>query len=165
MTASSFNESTLLLLGPLALFALVSSITPGPNNIMLASSGLTFGFRRTIPHMLGVNLGFTLMLVLVGLGLGTMFQQLPWLYTVLKYAGAFRRTDAMEAHIRLQRQFIGAFPQFHAEQVHVVARAEEGGQVAEHLLPAADRVGVNPVIHKRDPHHSPDFRARTSRPA
>lgn len=88
MTASSFNESTLLLLGPLALFALVSSITPGPNNIMLASSGLTFGFRRTIPHMLGVNLGFTLMLVLVGLGLGTMFQQLPWLYTVLKYAGA-----------------------------------------------------------------------------
>src|SRR3546814_934645 len=38
--------------------------------------------------MLGVNLGFTLMLVLVGLGLGTMFQQLPWLYTLLKYAGA-----------------------------------------------------------------------------
>jgi len=77
-----------VLLGPLALFALVSSITPGPNNIMLASSGLTFGFRRTIPHMLGVNLGFTLMLVLVGLGLGTAFQQFPWLYTVLKYAGA-----------------------------------------------------------------------------
>jgi len=88
MTATPFNESTLLLLGPLALFALVSSITPGPNNIMLASSGLTFGFRRTIPHMLGVNLGFTLMLVLVGLGLGTMFQQFPWLYTLLKYAGA-----------------------------------------------------------------------------
>lgn len=83
-----FQESTWLLLGPLALFALVSSITPGPNNIMLASSGLTFGFRRTIPHMLGVNLGFTLMLVLVGLGLGTLFQQLPWLYTFLKYAGA-----------------------------------------------------------------------------
>ncbi|MCD0504829.1 LysE family translocator [Bordetella petrii] len=81
-------DHTLLLLGPLALFALVSSITPGPNNIMLASSGLTFGFRRTIPHMLGVNLGFTLMLVLVGLGLGTAFQQFPWLYTVLKYAGA-----------------------------------------------------------------------------
>lgn len=81
-------ESTWAVLGPLAMFALVSSITPGPNNIMLASSGLTFGFRRTIPHMLGVNLGFTLMLVLVGLGLGTLFDQLPWLYTVLKYAGA-----------------------------------------------------------------------------
>ncbi|MDM9560393.1 MULTISPECIES: LysE family translocator [Bordetella] len=77
-----------VLLGPLALFALVSSITPGPNNIMLASSGLTFGFRRTIPHMLGVNLGFTLMLVLVGVGLGAAFEQFPWLYTVLKYAGA-----------------------------------------------------------------------------
>ncbi|MBV7484264.1 LysE family translocator [Bordetella sp. BOR01] len=88
MMVTPLNESTLLLLGPLALFALVSSITPGPNNIMLASSGLTFGFRRTIPHMLGVNLGFTVMLVLVGLGLGTMFQQFPWLYTVLKYAGA-----------------------------------------------------------------------------
>src|SRR5690606_29792151 len=68
--------------------ALVTSITPGPNNIMLASSGLTFGFRRTVPHMLGVNLGFTFMLVLVGRGLDTVFHQLPWLYTTLKYVGA-----------------------------------------------------------------------------
>ena len=82
------SQSLLPLLGPLTLFALVTSITPGPNNIMLASSGLTFGFRRTVPHMLGVNLGFTLMLVLVGLGLDTVFHQLPWLYTALKYVGA-----------------------------------------------------------------------------
>ncbi|CAB3675302.1 hypothetical protein CEY09_22555 [Achromobacter marplatensis] len=76
------------LLGPLALFALVSSITPGPNNVMLASSGLNFGFRRSMPHLLGVNLGFTLMIFLVGIGLGSVFQQVPELYTVLKYAGA-----------------------------------------------------------------------------
>ncbi|WP_459616918.1 LysE family translocator [Bordetella sp. 2513F-2] len=75
------------LLGPLALFVLVTSITPGPNNVMLASSGLTFGFRRSIPHMLGVNLGFTLMLVLLGLGLGAIFRYAPWLYDVMKYAG------------------------------------------------------------------------------
>ncbi|KRC70255.1 hypothetical protein ASE30_17380 [Achromobacter sp. Root83] len=80
--------ASLSLLGPLALFALVSSITPGPNNVMLASSGLNFGFRRSLPHLLGVNLGFTLMIFLVGLGLGSVFQQVPELYTVLKYAGA-----------------------------------------------------------------------------
>lgn len=80
--------ASLSLLGPLALFALVSSITPGPNNVMLASSGLNFGFRRSLPHLLGVNLGFTLMIFLVGIGLGSIFQQTPALYTVLKYAGA-----------------------------------------------------------------------------
>ncbi|MEN4920642.1 LysE family translocator [Achromobacter spanius] len=80
--------ASLSLLGPLALFALVSSITPGPNNVMLASSGLNFGFRRSLPHLLGVNLGFSLMIFLVGIGLGSVFQQTPALYTVLKYAGA-----------------------------------------------------------------------------
>ncbi|CAB3856299.1 hypothetical protein A9G00_14560 [Achromobacter xylosoxidans] len=80
--------TSLSLLGPLALFALVSSITPGPNNVMLAASGLNFGFRRSMPHLLGVNLGFTLMIFLVGIGLGSVFQQLPVLYTVLKYGGA-----------------------------------------------------------------------------
>lgn len=76
------------LLGPLALFSLVSSITPGPNNIMLASSGLNFGFRRTLPHMLGVNIGFSLMILLVGAGLGAVFHSVPLLYTLLKYGGA-----------------------------------------------------------------------------
>lgn len=80
--------ASLSLLGPLALFALVSSITPGPNNVMLAASGLNFGLRRSVPHLLGVNLGFTLMIFLVGIGLGSAFQQIPVLYTVLKYVGA-----------------------------------------------------------------------------
>ena len=52
-------------------FAVVSSITPGPNNMMLLASGVNFGMRRTIPHMMGVCLGFTLMLVIVGLLLVT----------------------------------------------------------------------------------------------
>lgn len=76
------------LLGPLLLFILVSSITPGPNNAMLASSGLTFGMQRTVPHLLGVSLGFSLMVLLVGLGLGAVFVHEPMLYQVLKYVGA-----------------------------------------------------------------------------
>ncbi|RIQ60028.1 LysE family translocator [Bordetella avium] len=87
MLTESIPILSLSLLGPLALFALVSSITPGPNNVMLASSGLTFGFRRTMPHMLGVTIGFSVMILLVGLGLGSLFGQFPWLYTVLKYGG------------------------------------------------------------------------------
>lgn len=71
----------------LALFALVSSITPGPNNLMLASSGLNFGIRRTLPHILGISIGVAAMLVVVGLGLGSAFQTWPLLYTLLKYAG------------------------------------------------------------------------------
>jgi threonine/homoserine/homoserine lactone efflux protein len=68
----------------LGLFALVSSITPGPNNLMLMASGANFGFRRTIPHMLGVSLGFTLMVLLVGVGLVQVFNAFPVSYLVLK---------------------------------------------------------------------------------
>lgn len=75
---------TLEILLALALFALVSSITPGPNNLMLMASGANFGFRRTIPHMLGVSLGFTLMVLLVGVGLLQVFDLFPVSYQVLK---------------------------------------------------------------------------------
>jgi len=73
---------------PLALFALVSSITPGPNNLMLAASGLTFGFRRSVPHMLGVTGGFMAMLVAVGCGLGTLFLRWPPAHAALQAAGS-----------------------------------------------------------------------------
>ncbi|MDE4174375.1 LysE family translocator [Phaeobacter sp. PT47_59] len=68
----------------LALFAFVSSITPGPNNLMLMASGANFGFRRTIPHMLGVALGFVFMVILVGAGLIQIFDAFPVSYTGLK---------------------------------------------------------------------------------
>ncbi|MGF6331727.1 threonine/homoserine/homoserine lactone efflux protein [Pseudomonas sp. BS3782 TE3695] len=76
-----------LLLG-FALFALVTSITPGPNNTMLLASGVNFGFQRTIPHMLGITCGFFVLVVAVGFGLGTVFQTYPMLYTLLRYVGA-----------------------------------------------------------------------------
>lgn len=67
----------------LATFAFVSSITPGPNNLMLMASGINFGFVRTIPHMLGVSLGFVVLAVVVGLGLGQVFTRFPVMHTVL----------------------------------------------------------------------------------
>ena len=64
-------------------FAFVSSITPGPNNMMLMASGANFGFRRTIPHMLGIGIGFTVMILLVGLGLIGLFDAYPISHTIL----------------------------------------------------------------------------------
>ena len=70
------------------IFATVMFFTPGPNNIMVMSSGLTYGFRRTVPHIAGITVGFAFMVDAVGLGFGTVFIAYPVLQTVLKYAGA-----------------------------------------------------------------------------
>ena len=69
------------------MFAAVMFFTPGPNNIMLLSSGLTYGFRSTLPHIAGITFGFAFMIGTVGLGLGTIFITYPVLQTILKYAG------------------------------------------------------------------------------
>ena len=76
------------LLWALLLFAVVTLFTPGPNNAMLMTSGLNFGFRRGLPHLWGVALGFAVMVLAVGIGLGALFQAYPTAYTVLKYVGA-----------------------------------------------------------------------------
>ncbi|WP_299722506.1 LysE family translocator [uncultured Tateyamaria sp.] len=72
------------LLPALAAFAFVSSITPGPNNLMLMASGANFGFRRSIPHMLGIGIGFCLMVLLVGAGLVQVFDAYPISHQILK---------------------------------------------------------------------------------
>ena len=72
------------LLSALTVFAFVASITPGPNNMMLLASGVNFGFRRTVPHMAGIGIGFGFMIALIGLGVGQLFVQWPWLYAALK---------------------------------------------------------------------------------
>ena len=71
----------------LVTFAFATSITPGPNNMMLFASGVNFGFRRTIPHMFGIGAGFLSLLLGVGLGLGALLATVPVLYTGLKVAG------------------------------------------------------------------------------
>ncbi|MDO9430660.1 MAG: LysE family translocator [Pseudomonadota bacterium] len=75
------------LLAALALFAFVSSITPGPNNTMLMASGANFGFRASIPHLMGVSGGFFILVVAVGLGLGGLFSAYPELHDILSVAG------------------------------------------------------------------------------
>lgn len=75
-------QSTTLL--ALSAYAFVSSITPGPNNLMLMASGANFGLRRTVPHALGVGIGFTLMIILVGIGLMGLFELFPILNKLLK---------------------------------------------------------------------------------
>ncbi|WP_372611965.1 LysE family translocator [Aquicoccus sp.] len=72
------------MLSAFVLFALVSSITPGPNNLMLMASGANFGFRRSIPHMLGIGIGFVVMVFLVGAGLIQVFDAFPLSYTLLR---------------------------------------------------------------------------------
>jgi threonine/homoserine/homoserine lactone efflux protein len=69
-------------------FAAVMYFTPGPNNIMVLSSGLTYGFRPTLPHIAGITVGCAFMVGAVGLGFGTIFVAYPVLQTILKYAGA-----------------------------------------------------------------------------
>jgi len=69
-------------------FAAVMFFTPGPNNVMLLSSGLTYGFRRTLPHIAGIVIGMAFMISAVGVGLGTILVAYPVLQTILKYAGS-----------------------------------------------------------------------------
>jgi threonine/homoserine/homoserine lactone efflux protein len=72
----------------LALFATVTTFTPGPNNIMVTASGVNFGFTRTIPHMAGITVGFMVLLAACAAGLGLAFTAVPALQTALKVAGA-----------------------------------------------------------------------------
>ncbi len=71
----------------LLVFALVASITPGPNNFMLLASGVNFGFARTLPHMFGIMGGFFVLLIAVGFGLGALIQTFPVMHLVLKVLG------------------------------------------------------------------------------
>ena len=71
----------------LTVFAAVSSGTPGPNNLMLMTSGVNFGMKRSFSHLMGITLGFCFMIFCVGMGLQTMFAVIPQLETVLRYVG------------------------------------------------------------------------------
>lgn len=71
----------------LAYFAAVSTVTPGPNNLLLLASGVNFGFRRSLRHIFGINIGFPLMIGVIGLGVGKVIEAFPPFYLVLKVAG------------------------------------------------------------------------------
>lgn len=73
---------------PLLLFSISMTITPGPNNVMVTASGVNFGYKKTLPHILGITFGFPVMIVLIGLGLGSIFKSFPVIHHILKYIGA-----------------------------------------------------------------------------
>ena len=73
----------------LVLLAASSALTPGPNNALVAASGVNFGYRRTLPHILGIALGFAVMIFIIGLFLGQLFQQSAMLRELLRWAGVF----------------------------------------------------------------------------
>ena len=69
-------------------FAFATSITPGPNNIMVFNAGINYGFCKTIPHILGICLGFPIMLICVGLGMGSFFEKYVMLHKLFKIGAA-----------------------------------------------------------------------------
>lgn len=73
---------------PLMSFAFVTSITPGPNNIMLTSSGIWFGFQRSVPHMLGITFGFAVLLGACAAGIGSLVMAVPGMQVILKVLGS-----------------------------------------------------------------------------
>ena len=75
------------LLPSLLIFAFIAAITPGPNNIMIMASGVNFGVRRSLPHLLGISLGFLAMMIALGFGAGFMFERYPQLHDVIKIVG------------------------------------------------------------------------------
>lgn len=82
-------NSALLELAPaLMLFCLISTITPGPNNILLANSGANFGIRRTLPHVIGIRFGMTILHIMILFGLGEMFKHWPYLHKVFSFIAA-----------------------------------------------------------------------------
>ncbi len=71
----------------LLLFAFSAAITPGPNNVMLMSSGLNYGVKKSLPHLFGICLGFPVMVLLIGVGLGSVFERFPITHTVIQTFG------------------------------------------------------------------------------
>ena len=73
----------------IALFWIVAAYTPGPNNVVASYSGFNFGIKKTIPHILGVTLGFTSLVIALTFGLVNIFKLFPLIQIVLKYLGSF----------------------------------------------------------------------------
>jgi threonine/homoserine/homoserine lactone efflux protein len=82
MSMQSFPLALILASVP---FMVSMGITPGPNNILVASSGVNFGFRASVPHILGITFGYPLMLLIIGIGLAKIFIAVPLFHVILKY--------------------------------------------------------------------------------
>lgn len=101
----------------LSLFAAVAAFTPGPNNMMLAASGVNFGLRRSWPHILGITFGYTILCIAGGIGLGSLFAALPMLYDIIRVLAfcflayvVWKIATAAPAHINPAARPIGFWP-------------------------------------------------------
>ncbi len=75
------------LIAAVVLFAISTTLTPGPNNVMIMTSGLNYGFNRSLPHFMGICVGFPIMVLCVGVGAGAVFQRYPIIHEVIKLVG------------------------------------------------------------------------------
>ncbi|MDX1454584.1 MAG: LysE family translocator [Gammaproteobacteria bacterium] len=116
------------------IFASVAAFTPGPNNVMVSASGANFGYRRTIPHLLGIAFGFPVLLVSVGLGFGQLFTTYPAAHTALKVAGC--------AYLLFLAWKIGSTPPQNLEEQEHAAEEKQGKPLT--FLQAAAFQWVNP---------------------
>ena len=118
---------------PVATFAFVASITPGPNNAMLSASGVAFGLRRTLPHVLGVSVGFTALLVLCASGIGALVIEFPTVALGLKVVGsiyllylAWVMRNALDPSAAGARRAANAFSRGRAVSVREPERLDDG---------------------------------------
>jgi threonine/homoserine/homoserine lactone efflux protein len=81
-------NSVMDIVWPVVLFAAVTTLTPGPNTLMLTASGASYGFWRTFPQIIGVSVGIPVLIMAVGLGLGTVLQSQPTAHLALRVLGA-----------------------------------------------------------------------------
>lgn len=82
---NNMNSALIELTPALILFCLISTITPGPNNILLAHSGANFGIRKTLPHVIGIRFGMTILHVIILLGLGELFKAWPYMHKICTF--------------------------------------------------------------------------------
>ena len=128
--------ASLAWLASAAAFAVAMAGTPGPNNAMLTLSGSQWGFRRTVPHMLGISVGFPVMLLAVALGLGSLLRDHPTVLTVLRWLGAAYL-------LYLARKIATAKPPMHADEA-AEGRAGKSERHPLSFLQAALFQWVNP---------------------
>jgi threonine/homoserine/homoserine lactone efflux protein len=138
-------DTTLLSLGG---FAVTMYITPGPNNVMLASSGAQHGLRATLPHMFGIAAGFTLMLVLVSAGLGSLLLASPPLATAMRWIGAawmlwlaWQIANAAPPHEATRRSVLGFTGAMAFQWINPKAWLIAVGAASEYTRPDAPLAG------------------------
>ncbi len=140
---------------PFLSFAFVAAITPGPNNLMLAASGVAFGWRRTLPHLLGIPVGFSVLLVIAGLGVGTLVTTVPaaaltlkvlgsayLLYLAWVMRGAFSNVRASDVKARPIRFYEAAAFQFANPKAWIMALSAVSVFVADSANPWFSLAGV-----------------------